>query len=576
MTITDHNDQPLLAGFYSGEIIRYVVQALDIEDDVLGSRTARRFLAGEPVNEYNRGQILEALGQALIDRGIAPEALDALPHGVSAAMVFGMAVGLMGERWDHLMAAVQSRGTTDVDVAAVACRFLRLVAVDLALRLFALHRLTGFPLPDQEPPRWVRKNGGGQVLRHYLRRSGLTRRTLADRLGASYTTVDNWLDGKTWPSRAYVSALARETGPPGSGPDVGKFEQELRRQLTFARLAELLAALTGRDAVTQMTGTAVRLARTLSASMGFPLSREEHAGSVELRLLLFGALEDSAPILLWWLAKLETDPDWTAVLLAAREPWQFHFEHMAAMHSRSSAAGLAQDILDVVGDAAEVDIEALVIIRRELAEANARGSIPGGDTGPGPGDTRAILQDGIALRRSLARRFPENPEAHYQLGSFLGMVGKNLGARKLVDEGIMECKIASQLLPDWDGPAVECGIMLANIGEYDAALRELEQAGAALPEATPHLRFVTGYALLMLERYADALDQLEPVTEARPDFASAQRYAARCAFMMGDMIKGARHAKAGRQLGDFAEWTAWREGAYSSRGKSRAGTRQAG
>ena len=153
--------------------------------------------------------------------------------------------------------------------------------------------------------------------------------------------MDNWPDGNNRPSHAYVSALARESAPPGSGPDIGEFERELRRQLTLARLAALLAALTGRDAVIQLTSTAVRLARTLSASIGFPLSREDHAGSVELRLLLFGTLEDSAPVLLWWLAKLESDPEWTEALLAAGEPWQFHFEHMAAMHSRSSAASWA-------------------------------------------------------------------------------------------------------------------------------------------------------------------------------------------------------------------------------------------
>lgn len=146
-----------MAGFYSGEIMKYIVQALDIEDDVLENRTARRFFAGESVNEYNRGQILEALGQALIDRGIVPEDLDALPYGVATTMVVGMAVGLMGERWDHLMATVQSRGTADVDVAAVARRFLRLVTVDLALHLFALHRLTGFPLPDAEPRHGCRR-----------------------------------------------------------------------------------------------------------------------------------------------------------------------------------------------------------------------------------------------------------------------------------------------------------------------------------------------------------------------------------------------------------------------------------
>ena len=479
MTITDHSDQPALAGLYSGQILKYVVQALDIEDDVLESRTARRFFSGESVNEFNRGQILEALGQALIDRGIAPETLDALPHGVSTAMAVGMAVALMGERWDHLIATVQSRGTADVDVAAVGRRFLRLVAVDLALRLFALHRLTDLPLPDEEPPLWAQENGGGRVLRHCLRQSGLARRTLADRLGASYTTVDNWLDGKNRPSHAYVTALARELAPPVSGSDVEEFERALRRQLTLARLADLLAALTGRDAVIQLTSTAARLARTLSESIGFSLSREDHAGQVELRLFLFGTLEDSAPVLLWWLAKMESDPGWREVLLAAGEPWQFHFEHMAAMHNRRSAAGLSQDILDVVDDADEVDIEALVVIRRELrAASNAQASISADDGRSGSIST--MLQDGIELRRSLARRFPQNPEAHYQLGSFLGMAGKNLKARGLVDEGVMECKIAAQLLPNWDGPAVECGIMLANIGEYDAALRELEQARATL------------------------------------------------------------------------------------------------
>ena len=194
MTTTDHSDQPVLAGLYSGQIIKYVVQALDIEDDVLESRTARRFFSGESVNEFNRGQILEALGQVLIDRGMVPEGLDALPHGASTAMAVGMAVALMGERWDHLMATVQSRGTAGLDVGAVGLRFLRLVTVDLALRLFALHRLTGSPLPDAEPPLWALDNGAGRVLRHHLRQSGLVRRTLADRL---WRLAPPWTTGWT-------------------------------------------------------------------------------------------------------------------------------------------------------------------------------------------------------------------------------------------------------------------------------------------------------------------------------------------------------------------------------------------
>ena len=257
--------------------------------------------------------------------------------------------------------------------------FLRLVAVDLAVRLFALNRLTGFPLPNPELPLWAQENGGGRVLRRYLHQSGLTRPTLAARLGASYTTIDNWLDGKNWPSHDYVTGLAQELAPSGIEPDAKQFERQLRRELAFARLADLLAACTGRDAVAETLTAAMRFARMLSESIGFPLSREEYAGHVELRLLLFGCLEHSAQVLLWWLAKLEADLDWRRDLLAAAEPWEFHFEHVAVMHSRNSAAGLSQDILDVVDDVTELDIDALTTIRRELrAEANARDVKGGG------------------------------------------------------------------------------------------------------------------------------------------------------------------------------------------------------
>ena len=72
----------------------------------------------------------------------------------------------------------------------------------------------------------------------------------------------------------------------------------------------------------------------------------------------------------------------------------------------------------------------------------------------------------------------------------------------LIDEGILECKIAAGLQPDWDAPAVEPGSILVNIGEREAALRELEQAERNLPEPTPHLRYVKGYVLMTLELYS--------------------------------------------------------------------------
>ncbi len=174
-------------------------------------------------------------------------------------------------------------------------------------------------------------------------------------------------------------------------------------------------------------------------------------------------------------------------------------------------------------------------------------------------------QNNIATRRALVRDFPTNREAHFNLGSFLGMLGKWTRRRDLIDEGIKECKIAALLLPEWDAPAVEPAIILANFGAYEESLQELNWAKSVLPAPTPHLEYGFGYTLMMLERYDEALSHLKEVLKAKPDFALALRDAAHCSFKLGDHKNGARYAKKARQFGDPVEYELWRDGTYSSR-----------
>ena len=134
-------------------------------------------------------------------------------------------------------------------------------------------------------------------------------------------------------------------------------------------------------------------------------------------------------------------------------------------------------------------------------------------------------------------------------------------------EGILECRIAACLQPDWDAPAVEPASILVKIGEREAALRELEQAERNLPEPTPHLRLVKGYVFMTLELYSEALACLEAVIEERPDFAPAYDLAAHSAFHSGDKTKGLRYAKDARMRGIYTEHRTWGSGAYSSRPK---------
>ena len=69
MNTATENMRPLLT-VYSGRIIGAVVKALDIDHEVLNSRTARRFFDGQPVNEHNFTQLFLALGEVLVEQGV--------------------------------------------------------------------------------------------------------------------------------------------------------------------------------------------------------------------------------------------------------------------------------------------------------------------------------------------------------------------------------------------------------------------------------------------------------------------------------------------------------------------------
>ena len=560
----DFVDTSPMNGLYSGRLLSAVVQALDIEDEVLKSKTAQRFFSGRHVDEYNRNQIFDALGQVLITRGLAPETLEDLPDELPMASVAGMTLMMMCGEWDRLMAHIQGRSGKIADVGEAGAQLLRLVVVDLALRVFALVYLDLAGSPGTEPPAWVLENGISTIIRRHLRRAGLTRNQLAARLGVSRTSVDNWLHGNIRPSADSVAALAERLAS-ANGRDAGELQRELNRQFSLASMADLLAAGVGRDRVIELTMKLAHFARMLLESPDLPRLLGDKPRGIVRNLIFFGSAGGSASALVSWLADRELDPTWQRDLLAAAAPWDLAFESLAMMNTGSrSAAGLAQDILDVTGTVTQEDQYINEALKRE-----ASSHIDFAVTSPVNDDylkrSLARLQGSIDLRRRLVSRFPQSPLAHSHLGSLLGELGKQFADGEMIAEGILECKIAAGLLPNWDAPAVEPGIILVNIGQGTAALRELEQAESVLPGPTPHLRFVKGYVLRMLERYPEALECLEAVIKARPDFAPAYDHAAHCAFNSGNRIKGLRYAKEARMRGMYAEHRAWGDGVYSSR-----------
>ena len=550
------------SGLYSNQILGTVVEALDLKVGPLTSRTARRFFRGSPVNGHSRKAIFGDLGQALIDLGIVPELGTSLPLQVSSARVYGDSLEFAARRWDDFMSRIQSESSWDVEMSAAGDCFLRLAAVDLAVRLFALSRITGIEVRLPGTLLWAEENGIGKILRDRLAESGLTRDQLAARMEVSPTSVDNWLDSRNWPDDWYVEPLARELARDGEVVS-GSLAKELRRQFTLARLCEVLSGAVGRDEMISAIGTAFSIAGALSESVGPRVVSEKETNVPGFMLFVMGSESPVTRRLLGTLAIELPDERWRSAVLAATMPWELAYGEMLWRKgdSRIAAAGLAQDYWDVVG--VTTSEEAIAVgesIRAELEEEMSS-IMP-----PGPQHhSLSFLDDSLARRRRLVARFPDSPEAHYQLGSFLGMLGKNTGLQKLIDEGILECRIASGLCPTWDAPAVERGIILTNFGDHSAALGELEQVGDELPEFTPHWRFAMGYVLTMLERFPEGLKQLEAVIGANPGYSLAYTYAAHCAFGMGDKVKGRKYAKQARRFGDSSAYDTWRAGTYDGR-----------
>ena len=561
-----------LGGAYSGRIIGAVVKAFDLKQGVLTDRTAKRFYAGKFVSEHSQYEILEELARALIERCISPVPPQLDEHDVSMVTIVSGAIALAAVRWDDLLANIQSRSGQVIDRRLAAERFLRLVIVDLSVRIFAFLGLCGIELSRSETPSWAEENGGGKLLRHFTKRAGLTRDQLAARLGVFPSLVDNWLDGKHRPEPQNIERLAVELAR--TSAETRLLEQQIKRQYSLAHIADLLVPWIGRERVLDMSTALARFVWLMAEdvrSMDRP-PIEEAAGA-ELIALCFGTAHPSTHVLLQNLAQVEKDLDWKKDILAAAGDWSIPFEMVALQAARPrTAAGLAQDLMDITPkqtspESPNASVESIDGARENLRRLMTEDaehlfdSIVQGDF-PSP---IKLMESGIATRRDLVRDSPLSPEAHYQIGSFLGLAGKNLMRRDLVDEGITECKIAAALQPNWDAAAVEPGIILANIGEFEEALLELKDAEKGLQETTPHLRHAKGYVLMELSRFPEALVQIESVMDEKPDFALTVLYAARCAFALGDNVSGLRYAKTARGLGEPSKYLAWKSGKYSSR-----------
>ncbi len=193
---------------YSGRIVGAVVEALDIKDEALTERTAKRYYSGRNVSEYSLNRIYIALGKQLVRLNIIPTPQMFEKHDVSMANITAASLARLAKKWDGLCARIQSRSGSIQDYSQAIEAFCRLIVIDLALRIVAWLRLAKKPPPESTTPQWAEENGAGKLLRTFLAQADITREQFGARVGVSDISVDNWFDGKIRPAPKNIEVMA--------------------------------------------------------------------------------------------------------------------------------------------------------------------------------------------------------------------------------------------------------------------------------------------------------------------------------------------------------------------------------
>ena len=581
MTFTSPYAAPL-----SGQIIGAAVKELRFEDDALTDRTARRYFAGERIKDGGKRAILEAVGQALIDRRIIPASPFLERSGMPYATAVAFGIEWYAEQWDNLARYMRSASAPVDRPELAAVSYLRLAIVDLSLRVSAALFLADAPTPGEDPPLWAQDGGGGLFLRRILDRCGdgkPTRDALAERLEVSVNTVDNWLDTDARPYPYNLGRLARELAPHIPDADQDALEGEMRLHYALRALSDMLAKHLGRETAADLAAALVRfVSGNLAGLRTFSNLEPEDAAKRQFFILLMGARFPGAEHLLKALWRQERDPIWKADLLAASKPWHLRLSQVAKYlgglnevarraheeHgvSQEDVHGLLNDVLQSV----QTDLTRLDFSdESELKDANivrvsgdekfsARNRMIQYAQARAEDDLETAL---VHVRRAVELQ-PEDAELRFELGGTLGMAGET-------EDGIMECRTAAKLAPEWELPQVEIGIILLNAGRNEEAREHLENVARGKKRPSANLAFNLGVSRERCGDPAGALKMLERVIRINREHALAIDHAAHCAFLTGDAPKGRRLAKRANELGQSDTYDEWQSGKYRAARRSR-------
>ena len=612
----------------SGEIIK------EIQPDggILSEKTTRRYFKGKQIKDAKKLEIFLEIGRVVTDRGLIPHgmlpeplcpkaflpksthdgevgdgssilgkswlelgglirtasiimntnrptvmSLYSLLSDITSDRVVSTSIAIWAELWDELCGQLQTQSAPVNTPQFLAMSCLRLAVIDIALRVSAALWLAKLPPPEEETPLWAMEKGESIYLKHLLdgcSNKRPTRETLAQEIGVSDTTVDNWLDTATRPNVENVDMIAEILAPRMINSEVSALKADLHCHYFLCSIGNRVADIVGRDNVIELANALVRLVRhsmrILDALTGW-LPYEGDA-MMQALLLIQGAPSIYSTPLLSELEACEENPVWKADLAVAHMPWHIRLRSIARVASGLDGVvdrspdelGIPKEVLDAAKD------EILRLARShsdDEIESEDRMLAKLADDPKYRAGQQMLLAEQALSENDLAtaaKRFiraselqPHSAWYHFHAGILLGAIGQ-------VEEGVAECKIAAGLDETWETPKVETGVIWLNSDNSQKARDHLETIACGNDDPSVRLATALGIARMKCGEYLGGLKMLEHAISKESDNGLALMAAANCAFMLDDGVKGRRLAKRAKHVGYPLPYEMWDSGMYKA------------
>lgn len=532
--MTEREEMPRLPT--SGQILGTLVTRLGIKHSVLQSRNARRYFSADTeylVKDSTKAEIIGAIAEVLINSGFITSQ-QMREDNFKAVSTLASMLQWHADHWDLLRSFMRRRTIRVLpgNLPRVWEAYVRLAAVDLALRLAAYLRLAGSSPAALDLLGFASREARGGYLNKKRQQAGLTLEDLAEKIGVDDHTVDAWMYDGTRPFNDNLAKLAETMARQIEGSDVASIALELRALYWVSDVAALLAEHIGTAAVDEVVGRLHKYVEEAYRIIDDQFPAEDRPAYLATVADLGVGAHVAGP-LLSGLIEREPDEQWRENLRPMGIDWVRRVLSVNLDVHLAEVDDLIQQTEDRLLEEWDVNNpEAYAHYRRSL-ELQMQGK-----------HREALSEVEIA-----ARLDPLDPANHFTLGSAKTAIGIGRGDMDLVKEGLDALWLAVTLDPRWILPWTEIGSTLYYTDRPAEAVAHLRSIKPECGPLDSRYHSTLGTAEWKIGELSRALASFEAAVEMDPEETSALLAASELALLLGDGKKHRRYFRLAQHFG---------------------------